>query len=85
MSNIVAAAIRWKGINYTGDRHGNIMQYLAKIGQLKDMEKDRVTYDMQGFINKNGMFLSREDARIIAISEKIVKRNHGILYSEDLW
>lgn len=84
-SNILAAAIRYKGIIYTGDRHGNIIQYLVKIGVLRDINKDKITYEMQGFINNTGMFLSRGEARIIAIAEKRVKKNHGTLYSEDLW
>lgn len=82
---IIAAAIKWKGVIFTGDHHGNIMQYLVKIGQLKDKKNDKVTDDMQGFINELGYFLSREDARVIAIADKQVKRNHGTLYSEDLW
>lgn len=82
---IVAAAIKWNGIIFTGDHHGNILHYLVKIGQLKDMKKDKITDDMQGFINENGFFLNRSDARVIAIGSKQIKRNHGTLYSEDLW
>lgn len=85
MSNIIAAAIKYNGIIFTGDRHGNILQYMNKIGQLKGKPSGQITYEMQGFINASGAFLSREDARIIAIAEKRVERNHGTLYSEDLW
>lgn len=85
MNSIVAAAIKWNGIVFTGQNHGQIMQYLVKVGQLKDIRNDKVTYEMQGFINTSGMFLSRAEARIIAISSKQIKRNHGTLYSEDLW
>lgn len=85
MAGMVAAAIKWNGIIFTGDHHGNIMQYLVKIGQLKDMKEDKITDEMQGFIDQFGNFQSRKDARILAIAAKQIKRNHGTLYSEDLW
>lgn len=82
---IIAAAILWDGVMYTGDRHGNILQYLVKIGQLKDIKKDKVTYEMQGFIDQDGNWYTREGARELAIKSKQIKPDHGTLYSEDLW
>lgn len=82
---IVAAAIKWKGIVYTGTRHGFIIKQLVELGQLKDKTNDRVTDEMQGFLDSNGIFLTRAGGRSVAVTSQQVKPDHGTLYSEDLW
>lgn len=83
---LIAAAIEFKGKVWPGDRHGNIIAYLVKTGIAT--EEDRPLTDensVQGFIDSNGKFWSREHARDIAINTGQIKPDHGTLYSEDLW
>lgn len=84
-SRIIAAAIRYKGVTYTGSRHGHIIRSMVEVTTLKDMLKDKVTDNMQGFIDQYGRWYSREDSREIAIKANQIKPDHGTLYSEDLW
>lgn len=86
MTRIVAAAIRYKGVTYTGVRHGYIIEQLVKVGQLKVMGKDKVTDKEQGFITSDDIFVDRETAKVLAIqSGQISEDFKGTLYSEDLW
>lgn len=82
---IVAAAICKNGIVFTGVRHGHIIRDMVAVGFLSDIKKDYVSGDEQGFIDNNGIYVSREHARTIAIHSGQIKPDHGTLYSEDLW
>lgn len=86
MSKLTAAAIRWKGVTYTGVRHGYIIEQLVKVGQLKNMSKDKIFDKDQGFMTSDNLFVDRETAKIIAIQAgQIPEDFKGVLYSEDLW
>lgn len=83
--HVVAAAIEKDGRIWTlppPARHHNIISEIhSEIGK-------QVTRDYkQGFIDQNGRFLSRWEARRIAIcAGQIIDTNWGDeLYSEDLW
>lgn len=83
---IIAAAIEFKGKVWPGDRHGHIIRYLVATGIATDEDKPLTDENStQGFIDSNGKFWSREDARNIAIQCDQVPWDHGTLYSEDLW
>lgn len=86
MAKIIAAAIKFKGMVWPGDRHGHIIGYLAKTGIATEADKPLTDENStQGFIDANGRFWDREDARDIAIAEDQIEPDHGTLYSEDLW
>lgn len=80
---IVAAAIKWKGVVFTGVRHGEIIAQLVRLRLVKDTE--HVTAEVQGFVADNGVYMNRERARLYAITAHQIKPDHGTLYSEDLW
>lgn len=82
---IVIAAIEKNGNVFTGLRHGFIIRDMVNSGFIKDLEKDRVYADEQGFVDSNNVFLSRASARLIAIEAGQIDKDHGTLYSEDLW
>lgn len=81
---IVAAAIMWKGVVYTGVRHGDIIQQIVTLGQIAQSEKP-ITGDMQGFIDSRGNYWTRDHAWQIAYEACQINKNHGELLSEDLW
>lgn len=82
---IVAAAVRKRGVVFTGVRHGYVIQSMVEVGFLKDMQKDQVVASEQGFIDQYGKYYPMEKARDVAIIAGQIKPNHGTLYSEDLW
>lgn len=84
MARIVIAAIKRDGVVFTGLRHGHIIRDMVECGFLTDIKKP-VLQEEQGFVDTNGIYLSREAARVYAIKSKQVQPNHGTLYSEDLW
>lgn len=81
---IVAAAIKRDGIVFTGVRHGLIIRDMVSVMFLTDMNKP-VLMSEQGFIDSNGKYWQREDAWDVAYKAGQIKKNHGTLYSEDLW
>jgi len=80
---IVAAAILWKGITFTGTRHGHIIRDIVALGMIERPEF--IGPDEQGFIESEGNFVHRDHARTIAIAAGQITPEHGTLYSEDLW
>jgi len=82
---VIAAAIKFNGVVFTGDRHGHIIKYMVQIGVLKDMKRDKILDKHQGFIDEKGEFWDRDESRRIAIVAQQVWHDHGVLYSEDLW
>jgi len=77
---IIKSAIRKNGKIYTGHRHYNILNNAEPFGFLRDGE--------QGFVDENGIFLTREEAAIEAIKcgqIKQLKYHKSKLFSEDLY
>ncbi len=85
MARIVIAAIRCDGIVFTGLRHGHIIRDMVECGFLDKIEEGPARTKDQGFVDSNGIYLTREAARVYAIKAGQVPPNHGTLYSEDLW
>lgn len=78
---IFAAAIKYRGKIYTGQRHYQIIRDIIKLGYNKVVGE-------QGFINTDGEFLNREDAAKEALrcgQIKKLKYHSKQLFSEDLW
>lgn len=82
---IIAAAIKKRGIVFTGVRHGHIIRDMVAVGFLKDQTKDYVEQSEQGFIDEQGIYHDREESRRLAIFAGQINKHHGTLYSEDLW
>lgn len=80
---IIASAIKYNEIIYTGRRHHNIISDMRNKYLILD--KQAIRY--QGFILENGNYIDRIQAAKIALgSGQIKKLNHPPnLYSEDLW
>lgn len=81
---IVIGAIKRGGIVFTGLRHGHIIRDMVECGYLTDMNKP-VLDSEQGFVDDLGNYLTRDQARMVAIEAGQVPIDHGTLYSEDLW
>jgi hypothetical protein len=85
-NRIVAAAILADGVIYSlppPARHGTVM-YHYDIGLVEN--------SIQGFIDTNGVFLSREDALVVANAANQIIEKTGYsdlalsqLFSEDVW
>lgn len=82
-TRIVAAAIRWNGVVYTGPHHHNIIHQTAFTTGKKPVCGE------QGFIADNGQFLDRVEARKVAASagQIVQPLPHATdeLFSEELW
>ena len=87
MERIVAAAIQYDGTTISlprPARHAHV-QWCALQGML---DKEQVSYAVQGFLTSEGRFANRIEAKNIAhIAGQELKRvNEGVeLFSEDLW
>ena len=85
---IVASAIMYKGIVFTGCRHNDIIHYLIKLGYQRPIPNNE-----QGFIDHMGYFLTREESleHCIVVEQIKLKENKqpdiigSVLTSEDLW
>ena len=78
---IIASAIKHNGIVFTGFRHNEIIHYLIQLGYKKPIPNNE-----QGFIDSNGTFYDRDNARMLAkITKQLPKDFNKILTSEDLW
>ena len=78
---IIAAAIKFKGIIFTGYRHGEIFLYFRKLNFKKNPAET-----IQGFIDHKGNFLTRVEAAEEAKKCGQVKENFkGQLTSENVW
>ena len=84
---IIAAAIRKRGVVFTGVRHGHIIRDMVMVGFLMEMgsERDRVYDKEQGFIDQYGKYYQRDEARVVALQAGQIRPGHPTLYSEDLW
>ncbi|RUP25858.1 MAG: hypothetical protein EKK51_31515 [Mycolicibacterium sp.] len=80
---IVAAAIRWKGVVFTGVRHAHIRRQITDLGHVSDDEY--LDFDCEGFIDSAGTFLSRAQARPIAEAAGQAQPSSTLLVSEDMW
>lgn len=78
---IVAAAIKYpNGEVLTALRHYKIIHMQAQMGIPTKGDCE------QGFIDHRGVFLTREEAKEVAIQCGQIDKNHdGTLYSEDIW
>lgn len=84
-ARIVVAAVCKNGVVFTGDRHGHIIKDMVTVGFLKEMNKDYVSSEEQGFVDSNNIYWPRDEAWHVALAAGQIKSNHGTLYSEDLW
>lgn len=78
---IVASAIRYKGIVFTGVRHCEIIQDIKRL--VNNYEKK---LSIQGFIDHKNIFWDRKESKEIVI--KCGQKYNPIsttLTSEDLW
>jgi hypothetical protein len=80
---IVASAIRYNGIVYTGRRHHNVIHEMVTKYLIRKPTID----NEQGFVLEDGTYVDRiEGARIAIESGQIRKLQWPPkLYSEDLW
>lgn len=81
---ILASAVKYKGVVFTGVRHCEIFSDLRRLGH------DGPFYEsngyLQGFIDDAGLFLNREDAKEEVIASGQTYYHHAnTLTSEDLW
>ena len=74
---IVESAILFEGIIHRGRRHYNILGSAKTFGGLK--------YGKQGFVDDQGIFLTREEAAKVAFECGQIKEEKRILFSEDLY
>ena len=82
---IVAAAIRYKNVVYTGVRHCEIFKDLIRLGHDNFPLSESNGY-YQGFIGSDGCFYDRENAkRIVKGSGQKYDPHANVLTSEDLW
>ena len=78
---IVAAAIRYKGVVFTGWRHSEIISYLVKLPFNYDK-----TLSEQGFIDHRNNYYDRARAKKVVIEcGQKYKQLSNTLTSEDLW
>jgi hypothetical protein len=64
-------------------RHHNVIDLIIDLGIVDEVHPPRF---VQGFLDDNGIFLTREEAGIIAESEMGIKMKWSPrLFSEDLW
>ena len=82
---IVAAAINVEGLIVSMPkpaRHGDIIKALDNVAVASLV----ITPDMQGFIDSDGNFLGRKEAKKVAFDAgQIQSTAHDDLFSEDLW
>lgn len=85
--SIVAAAIKRGPVVFTGTRHGHIIQQMVDLGFIRELPKDRVMSDEQGFLTNEGRWVDRAEGMRLAIDAgQLEYREHfPELFSEDLW
>jgi hypothetical protein len=85
LERIVAAAVRYKGINFTlpaPARHSDILRVLHSINE------DAAISCQQGFLTDTGLFLGRVGAKALVRdnNQPTIRDIHAEeLFSEDLW
>lgn len=80
---IMAAAIQWKGIVFTGVRHAHIRRQITELGHVGHGEY--LDFECEGFIDSAGVFLTRLQARPIAEAAGQAPPSSDLLVSEDMW
>jgi hypothetical protein len=63
-------------------RHADAFYIMSQFCSADEIDK---TKTQQGFLDHNGQFLNRIEARHHAFACGQVKEPEGLLYSEDLW
>ena len=63
-------------------RHADAFYIMSQFCSADEIDK---TKTQQGFLDHNGQFLNRIEARYHAFACGQVKEPEGLLYSEDLW
>lgn len=83
MPKIIASAILYNGIIYTGKRHPNIISDMRTKYLIFDKQATRY----QGFILDDGTYVDRIQGAGLAIQYGQIKKLNWPpnLYSEDLW
>jgi hypothetical protein len=83
--HIRCVAVIHEGVTYSSpapDRHHHVLREIYKI-------KKECTFNTQGFLDNEGVFVNRKEALDIALAAKQVKDINNIhafqLFSEDLW
>ncbi len=83
---VVCAANRTGGVILAGARHWDTVMH--KQAEAMNMERDTRGNAEQGFIDQFGIFLTREEAFILAEGKGQIKGEpniKGTLFSEDLY
>lgn len=80
---IMAAAIQWNGIVFTGVRHAHIRRQITELGHVGHGEY--LDFECEGFIDSAGVFLTRLQARPIAEAAGQAPPSSDLLVSEDMW
>jgi hypothetical protein len=81
---IVKAAVKCGDDVYTGWRHAFIMADLIAIDVIT--KQNKMTDEMQGFVNQSGQFINREISKCIVLFNRQITTIRGYtLCSEDLW
>lgn len=83
-NRIVASAVKYNSIVFTGVRHCEIFADIRNLGFSGPYTLGKGF--IQGFIDLEGNFLSREDAlKVVITSGQPYKKICSTLTSEDLW
>lgn len=82
---ITESAIKIGDRIFTGARHWQCFRKIAFEVDNKKLERDEFD-EIQGFLTDRGRFLTREEAKPVAIEAGQCDPKHkGTLFSEDLW
>lgn len=78
---IVAAAIKYDGKIFSGKRHNDVFAKLIELGYKRPI------VGVQGFVDEDGKFYTREEAAKDVIESGQLKKIEWppLLYSEDLY
>lgn len=83
---VVCAANRIDGVIVCGARHFDTVMH--GVLEAMNMPRDKRGYMEQGFIDQFGLFLTREEAYVLASEKGQIKGEPnivGVLFSEDLY
>ena len=79
---ITHVAIQYEGNTYSLPKPNRHHHVIRMIGSIEGP-------DIQGFLDSNGKFLTREEAVIVALESGQISSDHvirsGELFSEDIW
>jgi len=80
---IFKAAIKYNNEIYIGKRHNNCFESIKEYNKIID--KNKINQSIQGFVDSNLDFVTREEAALIAYNAKQVNKKHKRLMSEHLY